>query len=583
MTGKHLRKLGIKNLKNLLASITLAALLIGAFPIGEAKAQIVGVPIALHPINPHYFLFRDQPTALVTSGEHYGALLNLDFDYETYFATLESHGFNLTRMWAGTYREVPGSFNITQNTMAPVTPDRYITPWARTTIPGTAANGNKFDLNTWDQAYFDRLHALMQSASNHGIVVEFTFFSVIYDDGIWSVSPQNPANNINGLSGVTSQNVHTLNNAGMLAHQDAVVAKLVTELQPYDNVYFEIVNEPYVSRYASDDWQNHIISVIENTESTLPNKHLIAQNYGNGTVTVSNPNPATDIFNFHYAYLPTSVANNYHYNKPLSDDETGFDGVADLPYRREGWSFMLAGGAVYSNLDYSFTANNEDGTFAYPGNTPGGGGVTLRNQLQIMKNFLYGFDFVNMAPANGVIKGGLPSGVAPRVLAKIGEAYGVYLNGGTQTNLVMEFPTGIYKAEWVNTKTGNVDKTEFFNQAVLGNKTLASPAYTEDIALRVTVEATGDTVAPTVAITSPLQGAQVARRSTVTIQATSSDDIAVTKVEFRVNNTLICTDTVAPYTCVWNTPNKSGTQTLNARAYDAYGNTGNDTITVTSR
>ena len=29
-------------------------------------------PLALHPENPHYFLFRGKPTVLVTSGEHYG-------------------------------------------------------------------------------------------------------------------------------------------------------------------------------------------------------------------------------------------------------------------------------------------------------------------------------------------------------------------------------------------------------------------------------------------------------------------------------------------------------------------------------
>ena len=34
-------------------------------------------PLSLHPDNPHYFLFRGKPTILVTSGEHYGAVLNL--------------------------------------------------------------------------------------------------------------------------------------------------------------------------------------------------------------------------------------------------------------------------------------------------------------------------------------------------------------------------------------------------------------------------------------------------------------------------------------------------------------------------
>lgn len=38
-------------------------------------------PLKLHPANRHYFLFRDKPTVLMGSTEHYGALINLDFDY----------------------------------------------------------------------------------------------------------------------------------------------------------------------------------------------------------------------------------------------------------------------------------------------------------------------------------------------------------------------------------------------------------------------------------------------------------------------------------------------------------------------
>ncbi len=43
-----------------------------------------GLPLQLHPDNPHYFLWRGQPTVLITSGEHYGAVLNADFDYVKY-------------------------------------------------------------------------------------------------------------------------------------------------------------------------------------------------------------------------------------------------------------------------------------------------------------------------------------------------------------------------------------------------------------------------------------------------------------------------------------------------------------------
>ena len=45
----------------------------------------------------------DKPTILITSGEHYGAVLNLDFDYARYLDELHAHGLNLTRTFAGTY------------------------------------------------------------------------------------------------------------------------------------------------------------------------------------------------------------------------------------------------------------------------------------------------------------------------------------------------------------------------------------------------------------------------------------------------------------------------------------------------
>ena len=47
-------------------------------------------PIALHPENPHYFIYHGKPTILITSGEHYGAVLNLDFDYLPYLDELKS-------------------------------------------------------------------------------------------------------------------------------------------------------------------------------------------------------------------------------------------------------------------------------------------------------------------------------------------------------------------------------------------------------------------------------------------------------------------------------------------------------------
>ncbi len=125
-------------------SVTALGLLI-LLGAASAPAAEKGKPIGLHPENPHYFLWRGEPTILITSGEHYGALLNLDFDYVRYFDALESEGLNHTRTFSGFYREIPSSFRITDNTLAPK-PGRYICPWARSDQAGYGGGGNKFDL-----------------------------------------------------------------------------------------------------------------------------------------------------------------------------------------------------------------------------------------------------------------------------------------------------------------------------------------------------------------------------------------------------------------------------------------------------
>src|SRR3954462_4787309 len=104
-----------------------ALVLILGFP-RMATAAPGGKPIAPHPENPRYFLFEGKPTFLITSGEHYGAVLNLDFDFILYLDELHARGFNQTRTFTGTYREIPGSFKIVNNTLAPAA-GRYAAPW----------------------------------------------------------------------------------------------------------------------------------------------------------------------------------------------------------------------------------------------------------------------------------------------------------------------------------------------------------------------------------------------------------------------------------------------------------------------
>jgi hypothetical protein len=76
-----------------------------------------------------------------------------------------------------------------------------------------------------------------------------------------------------------------------------------------------------------------------------------------------------------------------------------------------------------------------------------------------------------------------------------------------------------------------------------------------------------DTTPPTVAITSPASNALVS--STLTVSATANDDFSVAKVEFYADQTLLGTDTSAPYSLSWNPASvPDGVHTLTAKAYD---------------
>ena len=467
-----------------LPSLMLTVLVLLAVGNGSEAA-----PLRLHPRNPHYFLFRGKPTVLIGSGEHYGAVLNQDFDYTKYLDTLRRDGMHHTRTFVGSYCEPQGAFNIARNTLAPA-PGRFICPWARSDQPGYANGGSKFDLTRFDEAYFRRLTDFVAKASERDVVVEVNLFCPFYGDEQWALSPMNAANNINGVGGVSATDAYTLDaNGGLLEVQEAMVRRVVQALRPYDNMYYEIMNEPY-AKAVPENWQRHIAEVIVDAEKPFAAKHLISQNISNGQAKIEDPCPAVSIFNFHYAWPPETVAMNYALGKAIGDNETGFRGTPDAPYRMEGWAFVLAGGALYSNLDYSFTVGHEDGTFELPDTQPGGGGAGLRRQLRALNEFIHGFDLVPMAPDSSVRVAGSPEGVAAYTLVEPGRQYGVYVcrtkaPAPGSVELRLDMPAGAYRLEWVSPLSGEVVSRGRFQHAG-GERALPSPSFAEDIALRVT-------------------------------------------------------------------------------------------------
>jgi hypothetical protein len=165
----------------------------------------------------------------------------------------------------------------------------------------------------------------------------------------------------------------------------------------------------------------------------------------------------------------------------------------------EGWDFVIAGGGLYNNLDYSFAAGYEDGTFQYPSTQPGGGSRALRQQLKILSDFINGFDFVRMTPGDTIIKDGGPPGGSARALVEPGRAIAIYIRKqrptsgkepaasapvvGPPSTLQIEPGDGEWRAEWVDTMTGLVARKDSVRGG--GVRALTSPEYGADIALRL--------------------------------------------------------------------------------------------------
>ena len=93
---------------------------------------------------------------------------------------------------------------------------------------------------------------------------------------------------------------------------------------------------------------------------------------------------------------------------------------------------------------------------------------------------------------------------------------------------------------------------------------------TTSATMSVTVNPAGNQT-PTVAITSPANGASYTAPASMNIQASASDpDGTIARVEFYRGSTLIATDTTSPFTASW-TSAPAGNYALTARAYDNRG------------
>ena len=103
---------------------------------------------------------------------------------------------------------------------------------------------------------------------------------------------------------------------------------------------------------------------------------------------------------------------------------------------------------------------------------------------RIVKEFILSFEFVRMKPDNSVIKDGVPENGRAWALVERGRAYAICLVGSGPTELTLELPEGVFRAEWIDPSTGRSIKQRIsFMAAAQGSSNRLSSVTTSPYAL----------------------------------------------------------------------------------------------------
>ncbi len=247
-------------------------------------------PLRVNPANTRYLTDADESgEAIILVGSNYWNLLQDGgrtnpppaFDFDAFVGFAVNHGYNYLKWhtWEHAWHQSDGR-------------DWYIQPtiYARTG-PGLALDGDpKFDLNTFNPDFFNRLRSRVIYAGQNGLYVAvdiFQGFSIADGNTMsnqWLGHPFNANNNINGIDGDPigqghGRDTETLILPAITAYQEAYVEHMIDTLNDLDNVIWEVALEPdgTYSRdgYDAFDWLDHFISYIHAYEATKPKQHPV--------------------------------------------------------------------------------------------------------------------------------------------------------------------------------------------------------------------------------------------------------------------------------------------------------------------
>jgi hypothetical protein len=399
-------------------------------------------PLRVSPSNPRYFADSSGNILYLTGSHTWENFMDLalnandpPFDWTEYLNFLQSNNHNFFRLW--TWENAKwATFTTAGVTLRPLPFDRP--------GPGIALDGEpKFDLTSFNQAYFDRLRQRVIDAGQRGMYVSVMLFngwSVESKGDVgnpWRGHPFNKNNNINGINGDPNNDnngneVHTLQIRAVTTIQEAYVRKVIDTLNDLDNVLYEICNE---GNPQSVQWQYHMIDYIKSYEAGKPNQHPV------GMTVIYPSGKNSDLFSSHADWISPNSSGGYDTNPPASNgakviitDSDHLWGIGGDRYW--AWESFTRGINILFMDEYDFDGANI--------NNPAW--VDLRRNLGYIRNLAQEIDLANMVPRGDLASSGY-------ALAS-GDEFLVYLPSGGWVSVDLTKNPGPIYVEWFNPQTG---------------------------------------------------------------------------------------------------------------------------------
>jgi hypothetical protein len=421
-------------------------------------------PLRVHPSNGRYFTDGSGKAIYLTGSHVWDNLADRGtafppppFDFTAYLNLLTSHNHNFIRLWRW-------ELSRTTNQVESSTEYWHPHPWVRSG-PGNALDGRpKFNLTSFDQAYFDRLRARVIAARDRGIYVGIMVFegwNLRTSLSQWSNHPMNAANNINGINGDSNGDgfgleVQTLAIPAITAIHEAYVKKVIDTVNDLPNVLYEIANESQYST-ALRDWQYGMINYIKSYQATKPQQHPVGMTDvigANNSVLFASPaewiSPGLTVFSSADVYSVNPPATNGSKVELLDTDHTwnnaaGTWGTPETRADRKwAWkSFTRGYNPIYMDpIDLS--QPNQIRSYAQ---AHASAILSARPAMGHTRTYANKMNLAVMTPQGSLASTGY-------ALASTNNEYLVYQPGSGAFSLNLSSASGTFQVEWFNPATG---------------------------------------------------------------------------------------------------------------------------------